>query len=49
MVNINALTDQHLFTRPPEPLDTGKDEGEDAVAYRLRRRAATWMPAILHD
>ena len=48
VVNVNALTDQHLFTKAPVSLDIGKEDGEDAVAYRLRRRAATWMPAILH-
>jgi hypothetical protein len=45
VVNVNCLSDRATFTQPPAAPDY---DGETTEA-RLDRRAANWMPAIVHD
>jgi len=44
VVNVNCLSDRERFTSVPEVHDF---EGE-TIEIRLSRRAANWMPAIIH-
>ena len=44
VVNVNALDDRAAFVQPPATPDY---EGEAAEA-RLSRRAANWMPTVVH-
>jgi hypothetical protein len=45
VVNVNCLADRGAFTCVPAAPDY---DGEDMQA-RLDRRAANWMPAVVHD
>jgi len=45
VVNVNCLKDRATFTRTPAAPDY---DGETTDA-RLDRRAANWMPAVVHD
>jgi hypothetical protein len=44
VVNINAVANRSDFSQDPVQPDY---EGE-AISERLARRAANWMPALLH-
>jgi hypothetical protein len=45
VVNVNCMHDRAAFTQPP----TSPDYDGESIQVRFDRRAANWMPAILHD
>ena len=44
VVNVNCLSDRGRFTSPPAV----HDFEDEAIEARLSRRAANWMPAMIH-
>lgn len=45
VVNVNSLADRAAFTQAP----SAPDYDGEATAARLARRAANWMPAVVHS
>lgn len=45
VVNVNCLADRAAFTRVP----AAPDYDQESTEARLDRRAANWMPAVVHD